>query len=33
MKERKPFETATPEEVGVSSQDIIDYIDELEKSA
>lgn len=32
MKERKPFEIATPEEVGVSSQDIIDYIDELEKS-
>ena len=32
MKERKPFELATPEEVGVHSQAILDYIEDLEKS-
>lgn len=32
MKERKPFEIATPEEVGVSSRAILEYIEELECS-
>ncbi len=32
MKERKPFETARPEETGVSSKWILEYIEELEKS-
>jgi len=32
MDYRKPFETATPEEVGVSSRDILKYIDDLEHS-
>lgn len=29
---RKPFETAVPEAVGIHSQDILDYIDALERS-
>jgi len=32
MDFRKPFETATPESVGVRSEDILAYIDALEKS-
>ena len=32
MNNRKPFLTATPEEVGIRSQDILDYIDALERS-
>lgn len=32
MEYRKPFETARPEEVGVSSRLILEYIDNLEKS-
>ena len=32
MKYRKPFEMATPEEVGVSSKAIMEYIDALENS-
>lgn len=32
MKERKPFETARPEEVGISSKLILEYIENLEKS-
>ena len=32
MNSRKPFETATPEEVGVSSKAILEYIDDLEHS-
>ena len=32
MNSRKPFETATPEEMGVSSSLILEYIDNLEKS-
>jgi hypothetical protein len=32
MDYRKPFETATPEAVGIRSQDILDYIDALERS-
>ena len=29
MNSRKPFETATPEEMGVSSSLILEYIDNL----
>lgn len=32
MDYRKPFETATPESVGIRSEDILSYIDALEKS-
>lgn len=32
MDYRKPFETATPEAVGIRSEDILDYIDTLERS-
>ena len=32
MDYRKPFETATPESVGVRSEDILSYIDALEHS-
>ena len=32
MKYRKPFETARPEEVGISSKLILEYIAELEAS-
>ena len=32
MNSRKPFETATPEEMGVSSSLILEYIDNLENS-
>lgn len=32
MDYRKPFESATPEDVGIHSQDILDYIDALERS-
>lgn len=32
MDYRKPFETATPEAVGVRSEDILSYIDALERS-
>jgi hypothetical protein len=32
MEKRKPFETARPEEVGVSSRAILEYIADLEKS-
>ena len=32
MITRKPFEVAKPEEVGVRSSDILEYIENLEKS-
>ena len=32
MNYRKPFETATPEQMGVSSSLILEYIDNLERS-
>lgn len=32
MTDRKPFETATPESVGIRSRDILDYIETLETS-
>ena len=32
MTTRKPFETASPEAVGIRSRDILDYIDALERS-
>lgn len=32
MDYRKPFETASPEAVGIRSRDILDYIDALERS-
>ena len=32
MFKRKPFETATPEALGVRSEDIMAYLDDLEAS-
>ena len=32
MNTRKPFEKATPEQVGIKSSLILEYIDNLEKS-